>query len=347
MFGAGMRMSAHGGYGLFDRHARDLPGAEALTIFTNGQAADSYVNGRKIGLTLKRTDADFWRVYDFTFRQGRPFSARDVEGAAPVAVISESARDRLLGHDAAVGVTIDVGGQRFRVMGVVANVSQIRALPFADVWVPVTTAPSPIDRQSVMGGYQAVVLARSQADLDSIRSEFLRRIDRVEKPAGVDRIVAPFETQFEGFARQMMSDESTESKASTLQGVMVAAGVLLALLPAVNLVNLNVSRILERASEIGVRKAFGASSRALVAQFVVENILLTLVGAVAAFALSAAVLYAINSSGWIAHAQLELNGRVLLAGVGIALLFGIMSGVYPAWRMSRLQPVHALKGQAR
>ena len=52
------------------------------------------------------------------------------------------------------------------------------------------------------------------------------------------------------------------------------------LLPAINLVNLNVSRILERASEIGVRKAFGASSRTLVGQFVVENVVLTLVGGV-------------------------------------------------------------------
>ena len=51
------------------------------------------------------------------------------------------------------------------------------------------------------------------------------------------------------------------------------------LLPAVNLVNLNISRIMERASEIGVRKAFGASSRTLVGQFVVENLVLTLVGA--------------------------------------------------------------------
>ena len=55
------------------------------------------------------------------------------------------------------------------------------------------------------------------------------------------------------------------------------------LLPAVNLVNLNASRIMERASEIGVRKAFGASSRTLVGQFVVENVVLTLIGAALGF----------------------------------------------------------------
>ncbi len=56
---------------------------------------------------------------------------------------------------------------------------------------------------------------------------------------------------------------------------MVGAALLFMLLPTVNLVNLNVSRIMERASEIGVRKAFGASSRTLVGQFVVENLVLT------------------------------------------------------------------------
>ena len=59
------------------------------------------------------------------------------------------------------------------------------------------------------------------------------------------------------------------------------------LLPTVNLININVSRIMERASEIGVRKAFGASSRTLVGQFIVENLILTLVGGAVGFGLSA------------------------------------------------------------
>ena len=62
------------------------------------------------------------------------------------------------------------------------------------------------------------------------------------------------------------------------------------LLPTVNLVNINLSRILDRASEIGVRKAFGASSRTLVGQFVVENLVLTLIGGAIGLLLAAAVL---------------------------------------------------------
>jgi putative ABC transport system permease protein len=111
--------------------------------------------------------------------------------------------------------------------------------------------------------------------------------------------------------------------------------------------NLNTSRILERASEIGVRKAFGASSRVLVGQFVVENVVLTLVGAAVGFVIAGWLLSAINASGIIQYASLQLNYRIFAWGVGLAVAFGLLSGVYPAWRMSRLHPVEALKGAAR
>jgi putative ABC transport system permease protein len=297
----------------------------------------------------KRTDGDFWQVFDFTFLDGRPYAQDEVDRADFVAVVSDTARRRLAGDQGGVGSTIPVDGQRFRIVGVVADVSSMRYMPFADVWVPHTTAKAAGYRDQLMGGYQAVVLARTRHDLRGIRDEFNSRVARIPLGAGFEGLVAPFESRFEGFARQLRvgNSRSADSQAGTLVLVLVVAGVLLAFLPAVNLVNLNVSRIMERASEIGVRKAFGASSRRLVVQFVVENVLLTAVGALVALALAAVVLRAINQSGMIPHADLTVSIRVFLAGLALAVLFGIASGVYPAWRMSRLHPVNALKGQAR
>jgi len=123
--------------------------------------------------------------------------------------------------------------------------------------------------------------------------------------------------------------------------------VLFMLLPAVNLININVSRIMERAGEIGVRKAFGASSWTLVGQFVVENVLLTLIGGVIALAASSLVLQALTDSGLIPYAQFHFNPRIFLYGLSLAVFFGLFSGVYPAWKMSRLHPVQALKGGVR
>jgi putative ABC transport system permease protein len=123
--------------------------------------------------------------------------------------------------------------------------------------------------------------------------------------------------------------------------------LLFMLLPTLNLVNLSVSRILERASEIGVRKAFGASSQTLVQQFVVENVALTVVGGFLGFALSQLVLSALTASGFLAYAHFTLNGRIFMVGLALAVFFGVLSGAYPAWRMSRLHPVEALRGSTR
>jgi putative ABC transport system permease protein len=112
-----------------------------------------------------------------------------------------------------------------------------------------------------------------------------------------------------------------------------------------NLVNINITRIMERSSEIGVRKAFGASSSTLVYQFIVENVILTLLGGVIGVVLSVIVLQIINSAHLIANLELTVNFTVLFIGLLVCLVFGLISGVYPAWRMSKLNVVTALKAQ--
>ena len=132
-----------------------------------------------------------------------------------------------------------------------------------------------------------------------------------------------------------------------LAGILAALALLFMSLPAINLVNLNLSRILERSGEIGVRKAFGASKRTLVGQFVVESLVLAALGGAVGFLLSALVLRALNAAAVIPYAQLTLNPRVFLWGVVFTAVFGLLSGAYPAWRMSRLHPVEALRGRSQ
>ena len=102
---------------------------------------------------------------------------------------------------------------------------------------------------------------------------------------------------------------------------------------------------MERSSEIGVRKAFGASSRALVYQFIVENIILTLLGGLIGVVLSIIALQVLNGANLIPNLVLTLNFTVLGIGLLICFFFGLLSGVYPAWRMSKLNVVTALKAQ--
>jgi putative ABC transport system permease protein len=348
MYGPHNMWSSSGGFKLFDKYARNLPGVERLSIFEEERTVQSYVNGRKIRSSLKRTDDEFWRILDFQFLEGGPFGTEDVNQARFVAVINATTRQRFFEGRAALGQTLEADGQRFHVVGVVEDVSELRGAPFADIWVPYTTAKTDAYKREVMGGWKAMALARDRAAMSMIHDEFNSRLLRVElpDPKEFQAIVAPFETKFEGFARVMPTADrkDPERQVSRLIGALAGLGLLFVLIPTVNLVNINISRIMERASEIGVRKAFGAPARTLVGQFLIENILLTLVGALIGFALSLLALRVIADAGIFSYGHFTLNPRVFAWGVVLAIGFGLISGVYPAWRMSRLNPVDALKG---
>jgi len=348
MYGPHSSWSSRGGFKLFDRHARNLPGVERLSLYEGEHTVYSYVNGTKIASALKRTDDEFWRILDFTFLEGGPYGTPDVADARFVAVINATTRRRFFDERPAVGQTLEADGQRFHVVGVVEDVSELRRAPYAEIWVPYTTAKTDAYKSEIMGNWNAMALAKDGTAMAGIHEEFNSRLLRVElpDPKRYQSIVAPFETRIESFARMMPTAdrEDPERQVWKLIGFLAGLALLFVLIPTVNLVNINMSRIMERASEIGVRKAFGAPGRTLVGQFLVENILLTLVGGLLGFALSMVVLRAIAQSGVLTYARFTLNPRVFAWGMVLAVLFGLISGVYPAWRMSRLNPVDALKG---
>ena len=334
------------GYRFLADTARNLPGVERVTFHSTASDAVAFLGGERLTLQLKRTDGEFWRAFRFAFIEGGPFSSEDDDAARFVAVINESTRRRYFGDASALGKPIDVGGQRFRVVGVVPDVPLSRIIVSADLWVPIRTAPNDAYKTQIAGSFLATIVANSRDDFPAIREEFHRRVAQLTlTDRSFDHVEASAETLFETFAVLCLG--RGPGAVAKLVAILAAAALLFLLLPTLNLVNLNVSRILERASEIGVRKAFGASSRALLGQFLVENVVLTLVGGALGLALSAIVLAIVNRSGVIPYAQFALNLRIFAYAMALTVFFGVWSGVYPAWKMSRLRPVEALRGGAR
>jgi putative ABC transport system permease protein len=338
------------GYAFLDRYVRPmaaLPGVERVSVVSLPHTATSYQGGRRIESWVKRTDGEFWRILDFHFLEGGPLTAADEAAGRPVAVINETTRRRFFAGRSALGRQLELDGQSFRVVGVVPDVPILRLVPYADVWVPLSTAPSSTYRHEMIGGYMGVVLARSRADFAAIQGDYAARLKQVQPPDphSYQSVAGGIETFFDAVSRALFSQRLDASHPGLLRAVLFAVLLLFLLMPTINLINLNLSRILERASEIGVRRSFGASSWTLVGQFLVENLVLTLVGAGLGLALAALVLAAINASGLLPYARLGINPRVFLEGLSIALFFGVLSGVYPAFRMSRLHPVQALSGR--
>lgn len=336
------------GYMFLDRYVRTLPDVEKVSIHSEPAGVSAFKNGERIPLFVVRTDGEFWEILDFKFLEGAPFTAEDEKNANFVAVINESTRKKFFGEEHAVGKAIEADGQRFRIVGVVPNVPILRQIPFSDVWVPISTAKSNTYKQQLMGGFVGTILAKRRADLPAIQREFQSRLSRVElpNPKIYDKLESAAQTLFE-HAESQFFDNKVAQGGIALLGVILVLAVLFMVLPAINLVNINVSRILERSSEIGVRKAFGASRRTLIGQFVVENLALSLVGGLLGFILSFLVLAGLTSSGLIPYAEFHMNYRIFFYGLGLASFFGLFSGVIPAWKMSRLHPVAALRGRSR
>ena len=340
------------GYAMLDRYARGLPNVEKIAIHSFPSSASSYKDGVQISSYMKTTDGDFWNIFSFNFLEGSPYSIDDVKRGQFVAVINEATRNKFFGNESAVGKMIIVDDQRFHVVGVVENVPSFRVTPFADIWVPITTSKTDNYRKEMLGLQMGTLLARSRSDFPAIKEEYRSRLARVkleERGNENDTVTGCPETLFETFSRFLSGNLQRailNPPTGRLWAAMLTLMILFMLLPTINLVNINVSRIRERASEIGVRKAFGATSRTLVGQFVTENVVLTLLGGLVGFVLSPLVLRALTESGLIKYARFQMNYRIFFTGLLIAFFFGLFSGVYPAWKMSRLHPVEALRGRS-
>src|SRR5262249_10668325 len=290
------------GYAFLDRYVRTLSNVEKVSIFSTPTIVYSFWKGEKIKSFLKRADGQFWEILEFKFLEGGPFTAEDEKNANFVAVINEATRRKFFGDEPAVGKMIEADGQQFHVIGVVGNVPIFRLIPFADIWVPISTSKTDAYKSELLGGFMATILARSADDLPAIKSEFESRLAQVEypDPREYNQVITGVDTHFEGLSRMlnpMPKSGGEKSQPKIFLAAIITLMILFMILPTVNLININVSRILERVSEIGVRKAFGASSRTLVGQFIIENVLLTLIGGVIGFLGSLLVLRAISASG--------------------------------------------------
>ncbi|GJJ03580.1 ABC transporter permease [Duganella rhizosphaerae] len=334
------------GFKVIDKYIKPLQGVEAVSAFTMPETVSVYQEGRVSELQMRRTDAEYWKILDFKVLQGRVPDQADVDQGRFVAVINASTARQLFPGLPALAQKISIGGQYFSIIGVVEDAMHLNA--FADIWAPITTFPSTDYRNQMFGNFSFMVLAHKAADLPRIQRDIEAAAKTVvfddPKQFNIARIWG--DSKIDLFARMLLQKEGADSGAGTLLLIIGGLMLLFMALPALNLVNLNTGRILERSSEIGVRKAFGATSAHLVRQLVLENVLLCLAGGLIGLACARVVLWWLEGSGLIPYLHVELNLAVFGMGLLLATIFGLLSGVLPAWKMSRLDPVHALKGAA-
>lgn len=351
----GQRGTMGGGPGraFFDAHVSTLETPDLISFSTMPGTAAVYRDARKLSPQFRLTDAAYWKILDFELLDGRLLSADDIDQGRFVAVINEATADSLFPDRPAIGETIDVGSDSFEVVGVVANEPVTSLLAFSDIWVPLTTTVA--GAEDWVGNGVVMLWFEDASRMHAARDEYaasLADFVYTPDPAQFERALSSAETALEIVATGIMGeiggdmgalDAGPGSRVAAFMGLISAAVLLFMALPAINMSNLNIGRIMERAPEIGLRKAAGASRAVLAGQFIFENVLLCAIGGVIAFALAPIVLGLLNDTVFT-YGRLGLNVPVFVAGFGFVLLFGVLSGAYPALKMARLDPAAALRG---
>lgn len=329
-----------------------------LAVQPEGERAAFFTDARY-------TSADFFPMFDAPLAYGRAWTAEDDAARARVAVISAATNTQVFGGGDSTGKTLRINGQDFRVIGVLDawmptprfwDLSLQSFNELESVFLPFSTAiDQKLSRMGSMncwsdsGGDPSALNApcswvqywvelASPADAAAYRdylvsySDQQRAAGRFERPANVR-------------LRDVMGliDHHQIVPSDVRLQLWLALGFLLVCL--VNTVGLLLAKSLRRASEIGVRRALGASRRAIFMQFIVEAGAIGVAGGICGLGLALLGLWAVrqNPSSYAKLAQLDAT--MLLTTFALSILASLLAGLLPAWRAMQVTPAIQLKSQ--
>ncbi len=275
----------------------------------------------------------YHRAMDWKLDRGRFLSDRDVREWRRVCVIGDKIARDLFGEEKARGREIKLNGERYTVIGVMRP-----RILFGEDWghqivVPVTTIQKRItgnDRYNVI-----FVYAGNTGDVPGITLDIRRVLRRLHQHGDEFRIESG-ETILKSIDRVILM---LKLVAGGIAGISLLVG-------GIGIMNIMLVSVTERTREIGIRKAVGAKQRHILAQFMVESVILSLFGGLLGILCGLGLGFGISTV--IEHySDASFPGVVSPGSMGLAILFsggvGVFFGVYPAARASRLDPVEALR----
>ncbi|WP_321517710.1 ABC transporter permease [uncultured Bacteroides sp.] len=302
------------------------------------------------------TDNSFWKVFEFSFLEGKPFNKEEFESGIKKIVVSESIARSLYGNIKVVGKTIRLSYVDYTICGVVKDVSTMAEAAHADIWVPYTVLKGSLSDDwngDLLGDFRCFILAHNSSDFDAIHKEVDRNVailNSGQKDQYLTLRGQP-DTQFVQMTRQWANQNSKE-KETIIKYTIVF--VILLLIPAINLSGMTHSRMRKRMSEIGVRKAFGANRKELLGQILYENFVLTLLGGVIGLLLSFISVFFMKEwllsnliDGFLGRAsslsmKMLFQPSIFLYAFLFCFLLNMLSAGIPAWKASRTNIVNAL-----
>jgi putative ABC transport system permease protein len=278
---------------------------------------------------------EYFKIYDHHLVAGRYFDDGEVQGRRRVVVLGNHVNQSLgnIPPTLLVGKTIMLRGQPYEVVGVLAEKGDAAFLrPDDELFIPVTTA-----EYRLFGGRDRLsaiyVSTPSAADLDKAYGaidRIMRRAHRIQPGASADFQINNAADLLSTFS------ETQQTFTMLLAGI---AGVSL-IVGGIGIMNIMLVSVTERTREIGVRKALGATRRAILLQFLVEALVLCVLGGLLGVGAGVGASRLMSKlAGW----QTAIALNAIFAALGFSAFIGLFFGIWPAQRAARLDPIEALR----
>ncbi len=309
-----------------------LPVATAPTILTQQVVKNQDKSLENTLIT--GTTQEYVETTNFTFSEGRFFNEVESNSGRNIVVIGNTVSQNLFPAGGAINRSIKIGGQNFRIVGVLAEQGSFMLGPFNpdnQVYIPIKTVFKYFQNRN-NGSVTINVRAANTQMIPDTRDE----------AAGIMRRIRGLKYSEENDFTVNQQEALTQQYKQTV-GIIQIVGLFITALALfvgiVGITNIMFVSVRERTKEIGVRKAIGAKRRTILMQFMVEAFLICLIGGIIGFILAYISSEIINRR--VLPATVQMNSVII--AVVLSTLSGILSGFFPAYKASKMDPVEALR----
>jgi putative ABC transport system permease protein len=288
-------------------------------------------NGEELfGVQIQGCTPNMQVIEDKTIDEGRFFLQQEYDTASMVAVIGADLKDKFFPGQDPVGKTVSVRGLPMTVVGVEEKRGSMFGQSFdKQMYVPLTAY------RKIFGGRQSIQIHGKSAT----REQFDAAIEDARTSLRNKHKLAGGEDDDFGLVNTGEVAGEVDSFTSGIALVVVPITAISLLVGAIVVMNIMLVSVTERTFEIGLRKALGATRRQMLLQFLIESSALTTCGGILGFLLAVGVAWLITLTTGV---TMTVTLFYVLLSVGVSGGIGIIAGIYPAFRASRLDPIVAL-----